>query len=235
MIKLLGAMKRKTGMSLTDFQSYWHEVHAPMIARSEGLLRYVQSHPIAELHGEMEQAFDGIAEAWFESIEAFENAVASPGWQDAIKDAPNFIGIGGGRILASEVPIVDAFPSARERQANGMVKYLGFLTRKPGLSVEQFQQHWRDVHGPLVRSEIAGMRRYVQLHTLPETYSITPAPAWDGVPEAWFDSLDAYPKRLGYPREGPATTPGAIDSENTFVQPIPAVIAREFVIVDNID
>ena len=232
MIKLFGGMKRKAGMSVAEFQSYWHDVHAPMIARSEGLLRYVQTHPIPELYDEMEQAFDGIAEAWFESMEAFENAVASPGWQDAIKDAPNFIGTGGGRILATEVPIVDAFPSARERQARGMVKYLGFLTRKPGLSVEQFQQHWRDVHGPLVRDEIAGMRRYVQTHTLPETYSKTPPPAWDGVPEAWFDNLETYPKRLGYPREGPATTPGSIDSENTFVQPIPAVIAREIVIVD---
>jgi uncharacterized protein (TIGR02118 family) len=232
-IKLLGAMKRKPGMSVADFQAYWRDVHAPMIARSEGLLCYVQSHAIAELYDEMEQAFDGIAEAWFESLEAFEAAVASPGWQDAIKDAPNFIGSGGGgRILATEVPIVDAFPSARERQAKGMVKYLGFLTRKPGMSVEQFQQHWRDVHGPLVVGEIAGMRRYVQTHTLPETYSLTPPPAWDGVPEAWFDSLDVYPRRLGMPREGPATTPGAIDSENTFVQPIPAVVAREVVIVE---
>ena len=31
----------------------------------------------------------------------------------------------------------------------GAVKSVAFLNRKPGLSVEEFQRHWRDVHAPI--------------------------------------------------------------------------------------
>jgi hypothetical protein len=64
--------------------------------------------------------------------------------QAAIVDAANFIGTGGARLPVSEAPIINAYPSARDC-ASLMVKYCGFLTRLPHLSVEQFQTHWRDV------------------------------------------------------------------------------------------
>ena len=31
-----------------------------------------------------------------------------------------------------------------------MVKAVYMVARKPGLSIEEFQDHWRQVHGPLV-------------------------------------------------------------------------------------
>lgn len=229
MIKLLGTITRKQGMPVQEFQAYWRDVHAPMIAGSPGLLRYVQSHAVPELYGDYPQAYDGIAEAWFDSIEAFEAAVASPAWQEAIRDAPNFIGAGGSRQLVTEVAIIDDFPSVKDRLS--MVKYSGFLTRKPGLSVEEFQRHWRDVHAPLVVADLKGMRRYVQSHAIPETYGGAHSPSFDGVPQAWFDSPDAIPPGLGRARQGPPTAASAIDSENVFVQPIPSMVSREVIIV----
>jgi uncharacterized protein (TIGR02118 family) len=229
-IKLIGFLKRREGMSVDAFQSYWRDIHAPMIARSTGLRRYIQSHACPEVYEEYPPAFDGVAEAWFDDMDGFNAAVASPGWQAAIADVGNFMGPGGGRLSATEVPIIDALPSVRERQ--GMVKFLGLLTRRPSLSVEQFQQHWRDVHGPLVRAEFPAMRRYIQCHAIPETYLQTPPPAYDGVPEAWFDNLDVFPWGM-VRRTGPErTSPAAEDSQNVFMQPIPSIVAREVVIVD---
>jgi uncharacterized protein (TIGR02118 family) len=230
MIKLVGFLTRKQGMSVADFQAYWRDVHAPMIARSTGLRRYIQSHACPEVYAENPPAFDGVAEAWFDDMDGFNTAVASPGWQAAIADVGNFMGPGGGRLFATEVPIIDALPSAGERQ--GMIKFLGLLTRRPELSIEQFQQHWRDIHGPLVKAEFPQMRRYIQCHAIPETYSQTPPPAFDGVPEAWFDNLDVFPwgmvRRTGSQRSSPA----AADSQNIFIQPIPSIVAREVVIVE---
>jgi uncharacterized protein (TIGR02118 family) len=228
-IKLIGGITRKDGMSVEAFQSYWRAVHAPLIARTPGLRRYIQLHSAPETYDEQLPAYDGLAEAWFDSVEAFDAAVASSEWQAAVADAPNFIGKAV-RMLATELPIIDAFASPAERR--GMVKYAGFLKRKQGLTIEAFQKHWREVHGPLVVAEIEGMRRYVQAHALPETYALASPPAWDGVPQAWFDSLEAVPERLRRTREGPPTSPGAIDSFNTFEQPIPLMLAREVVIVD---
>jgi uncharacterized protein (TIGR02118 family) len=113
-----------------------------------------------------------------------------------------------------------------------MVKYCGFLTRLPHLSVRQFQAHWRDVHAPLVVNDLKGMRRYIQNHALVETYGTPNAPTFDGVPQAWFDSLEAVPSSLGRPRHGPPTSAASIDSEQVFVQPIPATLSREIVIID---
>jgi uncharacterized protein (TIGR02118 family) len=229
-IKLIGTMHRKAGMSVQDYQAYWLNVHAPIIAAVPGLRRYVQSHSLSEVYGDYPQAYDGMAEAWFDDLEAYRAALASPQWQAAIVDAANFIGPGGARLLVTEVPIIDAYPSARDRAS--MVKYCGFLTRLPHLSVEQFQTHWRDVHAPLVVNDLKGMLRYVQNHALVETYGTANNPTFDGVPQAWFESLEAVPPGLGRPRNGPPTSAASIDSENVFVQPIPATLSREIVIVD---
>jgi hypothetical protein len=75
------------------------------------------------------------------------------------------------------------------------------------------------------------MRRYIQCHVIPDTYSLTPPPAYDGVPEAWFESLDVFPWRM-VRREGEQLeTDAARDSQSVFVQPIPSIVAREVVIV----
>ncbi len=229
MIKLVGMINRKQGMSVQDFQSYWLNVHAPMIAQVPGMRRYVQSHSLPEVYVDYPQAYDGMAEAWFDDMDAYASALASPEWRAVVVDAANFIG-GGARLLATEVPIIGAYASPRERAA--LVKYSGFLTRLPQLTVEQFQTHWREIHAPLVVNDLKGMVRYIQNHALPESYAGDSPPSFDGVPQAWFESLEAVPHGLGRLRTEPPTSAASIDSEKVFVQPIPAMLAREIVIVD---
>ena len=70
-----------------------------------------------------------------------------------------------------------------------MVKLVAFFKRKQGLTVEEFQEHWSTRHAELVVRQ-AGMRRYVQNHTLPSGYR-NGEPDYDGVAEAWFDDTEA--------------------------------------------
>ena len=81
-----------------------------------------------------------------------------------------------------------------------MVKLVFCCRRLPEFSPEQFSKRWLEVHGPLVRrmrEHLPQMRRYVQSHTIPGAPSEMlrasrgAKPAYDGITEVWFDSLEA--------------------------------------------
>ena len=70
-----------------------------------------------------------------------------------------------------------------------MIKIVSLLTRKDGLTHEEFVTHWRDIHGPLALS-VPGIRRYVQSH-IQATRTRADIPeaevAIDGIAELWYD------------------------------------------------
>jgi uncharacterized protein (TIGR02118 family) len=84
-----------------------------------------------------------------------------------------------------------------------MVKVIYCITRKEGLSVDEFQRYWRETHGPIA-ARIPGVRRYIQCHMLPETYGQERAPAFDGAAELWWDDLDAMRAALTSPEAAAA-------------------------------
>ena len=98
-----------------------------------------------------------------------------------------------------------------------MLRLIYCLRRKPGLSVEEFQRYWREVHAPLVldRAKLLGVERYIQAHTgMPEVNAAlqgrnggSPEP-FDGVAELWFETLDAMAS------EDPAVQQAAADLLN---------------------
>ena len=72
-----------------------------------------------------------------------------------------------------------------------MIKLIVAVRKRPDMSVEAFQDHWRTHHAELVRSCPATakfVRKYVQCHTLPEEYAHGDV-AFDGTAELWFDSV----------------------------------------------
>lgn len=71
-----------------------------------------------------------------------------------------------------------------------MIKLIVAIRRREGMTVEDFQEHWRTRHAALVRENPATLkyvRKYVQCHTMPEQYTEGEA-AFDGTAELWFDS-----------------------------------------------
>ena len=104
-----------------------------------------------------------------------------------------------------------------------MVKAVFMVSRKPGLTVGEFQQHWYEVHGPLV-AQVPGLRRYVQNHAVPSAYGLQNRPmTHDGFSELWFDDLAAF-QQAAATSEWQAVR---ADSQSLFAEPIALVIARE--------
>ena len=70
-----------------------------------------------------------------------------------------------------------------------VVKLVYCITRRPGMSVDEFSRYWREIHGPIGR-RIPGLRRLVQSHPIPDPDEMGPPP-FDGMAELWFDDLAA--------------------------------------------
>ena len=70
--------------------------------------------------------------------------------------------------------------------------------RLPSLTTEEFQNYWRDIHGPLVASyaKALGCRKYIQVHTLDDPINAAlgeargTMEAYDGATEMWWDSRE---------------------------------------------
>ena len=92
-----------------------------------------------------------------------------------------------------------------------MVKLIYCISKKPELSVEDFQRYWRETHGPIA-GRIPGVRRYVQCHVVPELYGREQQPAYDGAAELWFDDLDAMRAAMQSPE-----LKAALEDEKNFI------------------
>lgn len=108
-----------------------------------------------------------------------------------------------------------------------MVKLVYCITRKAGLSDQEFFTYWQDVHGP-IGARIAGLRRLVQSRRISvpgDTY----APSYDGIAELWFDDLAALRKARQSPEWKASTEdePNFIDHSR-----VAYFVSEERVIVD---
>jgi uncharacterized protein (TIGR02118 family) len=99
-------VRRHPDITEGEFHRYWLEEHGPLVttfAEALGIRRYVQSHTfvgpvgpaLAATRGAPE-AFDGVAELWFDSIDAlFASASSTEG------------AAAGSALLADEVRFID--------------------------------------------------------------------------------------------------------------------------------
>lgn len=108
-----------------------------------------------------------------------------------------------------------------------MYKVIALFKRRPGLSVETFQEHWRERHGPAV-AKGRGLRRYVQSHALLQGYKKGKL-LFDGIDETWFDSLDAYAAFRNSPAFAAAQSGEAdfLDRARTVVMPVEVHVIKD--------
>jgi uncharacterized protein (TIGR02118 family) len=96
MIKSVGLLTRKEGLTHQDFVKHWLEVHAPLAYAVPGVRRYVQSHIVEERRRpdipSTDVEIDGIAELWYDDRAAMEHANASPEAKRLHADGALFIG-----------------------------------------------------------------------------------------------------------------------------------------------
>ena len=105
MIKLTFCLTRLPHLSREEFQAYWRGTHAPLVASVAETLqirRYVQLHSLpSEVSAPFRESrnappeYDGVAELWFDSLEALAANATRPEAQAAgrllLEDERKFI------------------------------------------------------------------------------------------------------------------------------------------------
>lgn len=116
MIKLVFALRRRPELSLQEFQTYWRETHAPLVAARADVLqirRYVQVHTtdLPGLHAAFQRRnggapapFDGVAELWFDNLDALDgdDPAVRQAQAELLADEANFIDLANSPMWMSE-------------------------------------------------------------------------------------------------------------------------------------
>ena len=110
-----------------------------------------------------------------------------------------------------------------------MLKLVYCITKKPGLTDDEFFHYWKNIHGP-IGARIPRLRRLVQSHrlTLPGDKH---GPGYDGMAELWFDNAED----LLAARSSPEWKTSSEDESN-FIDPtkVAYFVSEEHVILDGI-
>lgn len=191
MLKACTLIRRKKGMSIKTFQTYWRNTHADIVRKLPLVKKYVQSHPLINSYDKNKLPYDGLAEIWVENTDALRTLADTKEYKDVAADESNFIDSQNTELLLTDEHIIK----------DGIVPTLGvkkieFVKKNSELEVEEFQHYWKNIHG-LIATDMHNIRRYTQSHTKKSGYKRSPLPRWDGIAITWFDSLDAMGKTTG--------------------------------------
>jgi uncharacterized protein (TIGR02118 family) len=120
-IKLTFAVRRRTDIDPDEFHRYWRDQHGPLVRSLQpalGIRRYVQTHrmetPLNEAlrvsRGALEP-FDGVAELWWDDLDALVAAAASSEGTAAgrtlLEDETKFIDLAQSTLwLGEEIEII---------------------------------------------------------------------------------------------------------------------------------
>jgi hypothetical protein len=221
-------------------------------AQHLNILRYVQVHTLidpmndamAKARGGMEPVYDGVAELWWDSVEALAAATATDEGQAAaaalLEDEAKCLDLPNSPLwLTHEYPQVNPTPENIVAKPRSRIVKLYFPLRFKGdIPADDARLYWRTAHGPLIRSQASalGILRYMQVHrfetdleaalTEPRGTIVEP---FDGHAEVWMDR--------GVPRSGPETEAGgrrAVEDESKFIDFARSSmwIGKEHVIID---
>jgi uncharacterized protein (TIGR02118 family) len=216
--------------NLAGFRRYWQESHGPLFANTRQLWGYVQHHTLSEaFDGVPTPTFDGASVFYYENLDVLKNPLAAPeaiALREAVgrDDRQLFdrseewpMHLKRASVVATEHVVLDG------EKTPEMVKLMLLVSRLPGLTIEQFVEHWRDVHGLLVL-DLPGLRRYVQNHPVLEAYGVR-GMSHDGWAELWFADLAALQAAVASPQWAEVRK----DSAMLFAEPRGVIIARETV------
>ncbi len=215
MIKLVCFLHRKPGMSVEEFHDHWLNSHGPLIANeptlAKHLVRYEQNHRLeADYRRKDPRDFDGATVQWLESMESFNAFVREPAYAELIApDEASFLDRGGLELLFTGDD--DVKIDGGDARGNAGMKLLCLVKRKPGLSAQEFHEHWGERHGPLVAGipEIAKhMIAYHQSHRTEKDYKRDPeGKGYDGLAEQWYASAAAAGEMVREPAYAAQITP----------------------------
>jgi uncharacterized protein (TIGR02118 family) len=77
-----------------------------------------------------------------------------------------------------------------------MIKLCILVPRRKDLTLQEFSDHWKNIHGPLFASQPDAkkyVRRYIQAHSTGESLNQFPTAPYDGIAQLWFDKMEDIP------------------------------------------
>jgi uncharacterized protein (TIGR02118 family) len=226
MLKLVYLLRRKPGLSLEEFQAHWLERHATFGRSNPAVRRYVQYHalandPIREAlaqagDGATAESYDGVAIAWWDSLDAMRAAMQGDEVAAALEDEKHFIDHGRSvAVLTDEHVIVEPIGEAP-------IVLIECLRRRDDIDRSTFSERWLH-HGHIGREAHARglLQGYIQNHVLAEDDARvgeiddlgSAEESWDGVVTAYFHSL-AVAKELF---TSPLASEQSYEDEKTFI------------------
>lgn len=89
-ITMFAFLRRLPGTEPAAFGAYWRDHHGPIAARVPGLRRYVQNHVVRGAGTDV-PVHDGVAQTWFDGIDAMRQSAQSEELARTRADEPNFM------------------------------------------------------------------------------------------------------------------------------------------------
>jgi uncharacterized protein (TIGR02118 family) len=93
MLKFIVVLARREGMSATEFERYFKEVHEPLAKQIPGLRRYVQNFVVDDATRKR-PAWDAVIEFYFDDRASMESAWASAQGRASTEDLAAFADLG---------------------------------------------------------------------------------------------------------------------------------------------
>jgi uncharacterized protein (TIGR02118 family) len=109
-----------------------------------------------------------------------------------------------------------------------MIAAISLIRRRPDISLEQFREHWLHPHGTMT-AELPATRRYVQHHPVEGagTNELARQLGIDGVPELWFDDVEA--RTIAY--TSPRIADCNVDSES-FIGAVSRIVSEPRALIE---
>ena len=77
MTKIVALLTQRPGMEREEFRKHWRATHGLLLVQIPSMRKYIQNHVIPD-PAQDDTPRDGVAEMWFDSPEAFQDALSSP-------------------------------------------------------------------------------------------------------------------------------------------------------------
>ena len=255
MIRLVFALRRKPELSRAEFQAYWLEQHAPLVASFASdlkILRYVQTHTLDDpgnaaaqaARGDMEPEYDGVAELWWASEKELEanlgNEAAQAAGAALLEDEAKFIDLPNSPLwMAYEYPQINPSPEHIEAKVkSGVVRVFFPLRHQSHISEEDARHYWLTHHGPIVRShgQATGTLCYRQVHRANSAIDEGLQSARGTEVESYLGHAEAWVDRGTAPRseEARIANRAFIEDEHNFIDMQRSTIffGKEHTIID---
>jgi uncharacterized protein (TIGR02118 family) len=179
----------RPGMTESEFQRYWVEVHAVRYASKIPQIRKYLVDTRVAVPGENEDPlWCGVAEIWLENEkEQLESLQSKEFLEGARRDEPNWAAFW--RTVGLDTTAHTIRNGPEQTGDSDTAKLLVLSKRREGLPLDRFRSYCLDTHAAKVL-ELPGLRRYQQGHVRDAAYAIGEA-VLDCVEQLWFDSVDA--------------------------------------------